>query len=230
MTLSVIIPTRNEAQTIGPLVESLFRYGGEALVEVLVADGGSTDGTPERARQAGARVWTAPEPGRAVQMNGAARLARGTVLYFVHADVQIHPDFATDIRQALAAGYLAGCYRFQFDSPHPLLRLNSFGTRFSGLMSRGGDQTLFVTRALFDQLGGFDERFVIMEDFDLIRRIRRDAPFRIIPKNVIVSSRKYSTNGWVRVQLANLTAFALFYLRISPRQIARTYRALLNAH
>jgi len=95
-------------------------------------------------------------------------------------------------------------------------------------MSRGGDQTLFVTCALFEQLGGFNERFVIMEDFEIIIRIRRLASFFIVPQDVVVSARKYETNGWLRVQLANLTAFSLFFLKVSPARIARTYKAMLH--
>lgn len=228
MPLSVIIPTYNEAANIGRLVAELRRYGAAAAVEILVVDAHSPDGTAAAARAAGATVLLAPRPGRAAQMNHGARHATGDVLYFVHADVGIHPDYAATIAAAVAQGHAAGCYRFRFDSPHPLLRLNSYGTRFRGLMSRGGDQTLFVTRALFERLGGFHERFVIMEDFDIIVRIRRLTSFYIVPQDVLVSARKYEANGWLRVQLANLTAFSLFFLKVSPVRIARTYKALLK--
>ena len=228
MNLSVIIPTFNEAANIRRLVTELRRHAAGQAVEILVVDAHSPDGTAEAARQAGATVLQSPTPGRAAQMNYAARHARGDVLYFVHADVGIHPNFVANIRAAVAQGHAAGCYRFRFDSRHPLLRLNSYGTRFRGLMSRGGDQTLFITRGLFERLRGFDEKYVIMEDFDIIRRIRRVASFVIIPQDVVVSARKYETNGWLRVQLANLTAFAMFFLNVAPVRIARTYKALLH--
>ena len=228
MLLSVIIPTYNEAPAIGRLVADLQRHAPPGTAEIIVVDAHSPDGTAAAARQAGARVLLAPQPGRAAQMNHGAAQAAGEVLYFVHADVGIHPEYVADIQRAVASGTAAGCYRFRFDSSHPLLRLNSYGTRFQGLMSRGGDQTLFVTKELFAQLGGFDEHYVIMEDFDFIRRLRRVASFTIIPKDVLVSARKYETNGWLRVQLANLTAFGLFFLKVAPVRIARTYKALLN--
>ena len=228
MTISVIIPTYNECATIGRLVQSLRRYDVDRQVEVLVVDANSPDGTAAAARQAGATVLLAPKPGRAAQMNYGAAHATGDILYFVHADVGIHPQYVATLQAAVGQGHAAGCYRFRFDSPHPLLRINSFGTRFKGIMSRGGDQTLFVTRALFERLGGFDEHFVIMEDFEIIQRIRRVASFFIVPQDVLVSARKYETNGWLRVQLANLTAFSLFFLKASPGRIARTYKAMLN--
>ena len=228
MMLSVIIPTYNEAPNIARAVESLLRHAPPGAVEVLVVDAHSPDGTAEIARQAGATVLLAPKPGRAAQMNHGAQHATGDVLYFVHADVGIHPEFVPTIRQAVAQGYEAGCYRFRFDSSHPLLRINSYGTRFKGIMSRGGDQTLFITRDLFQRLGGFNEGFVIMEDFEIILRIRKAARFLIVPQDVVVSARKYETNGWLRVQLANLTAFSLFFLKAPPARIARTYKAMLN--
>jgi rSAM/selenodomain-associated transferase 2 len=228
MTFSVVIPTYNEASNIARLVTELRRYAPQA--QVLVVDAHSPDGTAEAARQAGATVLLAPKPGRAAQMNHAATHATGELLYFVHADVSLHPDFVATISQAVADGFPAGCYRFRFDSRHPLLRINSYGTRFEGIMSRGGDQTLFITRALFEQLGGFNERFVIMEDFEIIQRIRRVARFFIAPHAVTVSARKYTTNSWLRVQLANLTAFSLFFLKASPVKIARTYKAMLNSY
>ena len=228
MFLSVVIPTHNEAPTIAGLIQSLRRHDPRREVEILVVDAHSPDGTAAAARQAGATVLLAPKPGRAAQMNLGAAHAAGAVLYFVHADVGIHPDYVATIRAAVARGYGAGCYRFRFDSRHPLLRLNSYGTRFKGLMSRGGDQTLFITRALFARLGGFNERFVVMEDFEMIQRIRRQARFLLVPQDVLVSARKYETNGWLRVQVANLTAFSLYFLRVSPGRIARTYKAMLR--
>lgn len=228
MTVSVIIPTFNEAETIGKLVCDLQTYGRDSLADLLVVDGGSTDQTVEQARKAGARVVTSPQCGRACQMNYGASLTSGQLLYFVHADVKIHPDFVIDIKQAIARGNDAGCYRFRFASSHPLLRLNSYGTRFQGLMSRGGDQTLFITRTLFDQLNGFQKRYVIMEDFDIIARIRKSGRFCIIPKDVIVSARKYKANSWLRVQVANLTAFSLFFMKVDPVYIAQTYKRMLK--
>ncbi|MBU6120349.1 TIGR04283 family arsenosugar biosynthesis glycosyltransferase [Hymenobacter siberiensis] len=230
MKLSVIIPTFNEAANIARLVGELRRHAADRPVEIVVVDAHSPDGTAELARQAGATVLLPPRSGRAFQMNYGAAHATGDVLYFVHADVSIHPDYVATLGQAVAQGHAAGCYRFRFDSTRPLLRINSYGTRFKGIMSRGGDQTLFVTRALFQQLGGFNEHFVVMEDFEIIQRIRRVASFLIVPQDVLVSARKYQNNSWLRVQAANLTAFSLYFLKVSPVRIARTYKAMLNTY
>ncbi|MCF2501977.1 TIGR04283 family arsenosugar biosynthesis glycosyltransferase [Dyadobacter sp. CY107] len=228
MKISIIIPTYNEAANIAGLVKDLFRYAGDQPVEVIVSDGGSKDATMEIAAQAGASVLKSPKPGRAAQMNYASNFAHGDVLYFVHADVGINPDYFKDIEQAVSEGFDAGCYRFRFDSNRAILKINNYFTRFDRLMCRGGDQTLFVTRKLFSQLNGFNEYYTIMEDYDIIIRIWKMARFKIIPKEVIVSARKYENNSWLRVQLANLTAFTMFYLKKEPASIALKYKSMLD--
>lgn len=95
-------------------------------------------------------------------------------------------------------------------------------------MCRGGDQTLFIKKDVFESLGGFNERFVIMEDYEIIQRIQKRFSFRIIPKNVIVSSRKYDTNSWLKVQFANFAVFMMYFLNRPPEQIVALYKKMLN--
>ena len=228
MTISIIIPTYNEAEHISQLVLELQQHGGNSVIEIMVIDGGSQDNTPSKAQAAGAIVLSSPLKGRAAQMNYGATYAKGDILYFVHADVKIPASYVTDIEEALTEVYELGCYRYQFDSPKFMLKINAYFTRFSFLFCRGGDQTLYITRTLFDQLGGFDERFVIMEDYDILVRATRLARLKIIPKNALVSARKYENNSWLRVQLANLTAMLLFNFKANPQRIARTYKKMLK--
>jgi GT2 family glycosyltransferase len=108
------------------------------------------------------------------------------------------------------------------------LKVNSWFTRFDGVFSGGGDQTLFIKKALFEDLNGFDEKYIIMEDFDLVRRIRQKTEFRIIPKSIKVSARKYENNSWLRVQLVNLTVFIYFLSNKQPSKIKNLYCRLLN--
>lgn len=161
-------------------------------------------------------------------MNAGAQVAKGNVLYFVHADVELLPTFTSDIKEALAQNYQAGCYRYIFDSNKRILKINAYFTRFKSLMCRGGDQTLFVTKAVFNELSGYNEYYAVMEEYDFIRRLSRKHSFRIIPKNVIVSARKYDRNSWLRVQVVNLFTFIMFFLGRNPLDIKKTYSKLLN--
>jgi rSAM/selenodomain-associated transferase 2 len=230
MRISVIIPTINEQNNIALLIESLKNNGGESVTEIIVVDAGSSDQTEIVAKNAGAIVIKSPKCGRAVQMNYGAKFATGDILYFVHADTRVPSTFVADIHQAINEGYESGCYRFQFDSDKFMLKINSYFTRFNSLTVRGGDQTLFIARRLFAELNGFDEYYVIMEEYDLLRRLwrRKRSAFKIIPKDVLVSARKYENNSWIRVQFANLVAMTLFRLGTNPVRIARTYKKMLD--
>ena len=227
--ISVIVPTLNEEKNVHDVINRLQKYGDCYVLEIIIVDGGSTDNTAQVAEAAGAVVVTSPK-GRALQMNAGAARAAGEVLYFVHADTQVVESFAEDIFEAIQEGYQAGGYRFRFDSDRWLLKINSYFTRFDSLFVRGGDQTLFVTRALFRSLGGFDERYVIMEEYDFLRRMWKSQRnlFKLIPKEVVVSARKYETNSWLSVQLANLVAVLLFKMGRSPQYIAHLYKKMLN--
>ena len=225
--ISVIIPTYNEEERIQQLVAFISEHG-KGVCEIIVVDGGSNDNTIEKAATAGAIVLKSDVCGRASQMNLGAKSATGNVLYFVHADVQLLPSFVVDIKESIYLNYPAGCYRYQFDSDKIMLGLNAYCTRFNGLICRGGDQTLFVVKKIFDALRGFNEYYVIMEDYDFIVRVKKNFSFRVIPKNVVVSARKYETNSWLRVQIVNLIAFMMFYLKVNPLEIKKTYSKLLT--
>ncbi|PSR03820.1 MAG: glycosyl transferase [Bacteroidetes bacterium SW_11_45_7] len=228
MELSIIIPTYNEEDNIGPLVRHLWHHGANEVHEVVVVDGDSADQTVNEAEQADAMVLQPGVKSRARQMNEGAKATSGNILYFVHADARPPSTYVTDIQQAIEKGYPHGCFRFRFDRYRGMLKVNSFFTRFDKTITRGGDQTLFITRQLFDQVGGFRDDYIIMEDFEFIMRSQKAAPFTIIPRDVIVSARKYEDNSWLRVNLANLIVYSLFHLGVSQHRLLSTYKSLIK--
>lgn len=227
MQISIIIPTFNEEENIGALIRYLDKHGGTGLKEIIVVDGSSTDNTAFEANDAGAWVLETLQ-GRAAQMNYGAQNASGEILYFVHSDAFPPTTYIRDIEKAVAQDYPIGCFRFQFDSSNLLLRVNSYFTRFNKLWCRGGDQTLFITKDFFEELGGYNNELLIMEEYDLIERAMEVSDFHIIPKEVIVSARKYDNNNYLKVQFANLLAFNMFKMGVSPLIIKKTYQSLLN--
>ncbi|MEQ8523141.1 TIGR04283 family arsenosugar biosynthesis glycosyltransferase [Gracilimonas sp.] len=224
--LSIIVPTYNEENTILDLLIHLNDAKCNSD-ELLVVDGGSVDNTTEIVRQQGITCLESPQKGRARQMNYGAENSSGDILYFVHADTLPPSSFGADILEALEQGYRSGCYRYQFDKAHPLLKINAFCTRFDRLMCRGGDQTLFITRDLFNELEGFREDFQIMEDYDLIQKIQSKTRFKIIPKNATVSARKYDHNGYLRVNFANLIIFMMYFAGLSQETMVHAYKNLI---
>jgi rSAM/selenodomain-associated transferase 2 len=227
MDIQIIIPTCNEADNIEQLIIYLQKYTSAAIV--VANSPATTDNTAQLAEQAGAIVLNCPMAGRATQMNYAAQQTTSELLYFVHADTLPPPTFMNDIRQALSAGYGLGYFSYRFDSERWLLKLNSYFTRYDGLFAGGGDQTLFIQRRVFEQLQGFREDLRLMEDFDLVKRANK-AGFRpcLIPKDALVSARKYDNNSWLRVNLVNLWVFGLFHLGASQDYLCRIYRSMLR--
>ncbi len=228
MQISTIIPTLNEAEHIERLIRRLRDCGGDALAEIIVADAGSTDGTAALAEKCGARVVHCDVRSRPEQINLAAKSAVGDVLYFVHADSLPPENYAEHIERGMEAGSDFGCFRFRFDSDSAALRFNSRCTRLPLMICRGGDQSLFISRWLFDRLGGFDESHVVMEDYDIIRRGKKHGRFTILPAEVEVSARKYIDNAYPRVNLANFIVFALYYFGVKPRKLKALYKRMIK--
>ncbi len=194
----------------------------------MVVDGGSVDSTETLAEEAGAHVEQAVERGRALQMNLGAQISKGEILYFIHGDTLPPRSYADDIRSAIAQGYDLGCYRFKFDDDRWLLKINGFFTRFNRPWCRGGDQSLFIKREIFNYLGGYREDFVIMEDFEFLRRAAQNYRFTVIPKDILVSARKYHGNNYLQVQVANLIVFNMFKWGYKPERILNVYRYLID--
>jgi rSAM/selenodomain-associated transferase 2 len=228
LKVSVIVPVLNESERIATLIEYLLEHGGATLREILVVDGGSDDDTVARAKNAGAIVLACPVKSRAAQMNCGARTASGDVLYFIHADTFPPPSFSTDIIDSISAGYGMGCYRYRFESNRILLKINAYFNRFPWLWCQGGDKTFFIRKTLFEQHGGFDENFVIMEEYDFLRRTMSKLKFYTIPKYAVVSARKYENNSWLRVQLANALVFNLFKMGVAPVRLKKLYKKLIR--
>lgn len=226
--ISLIIPTYNEAETIYRLVTYLKQHAGPLIKEIIVSDAGSTDTTRQLATDAGATTIISPQKGRAAQMNYGASVATGDVLYFIHADTFPPPSFGSDISKAIVEGFNFGRYRTKFDSDKIILKLNAFFTRFDLFVCYGGDQTLFITRMLFDSVHGFDSNMQIMEDYDIAARAKAHGRYRILPKNVLVSARKYDVNTWWKVQKANYTIVQMFRDGASQDAMVGRYKEMLS--
>lgn len=226
--ISVIVPTLNEAENIGTLIQYLQQNGNDQLAEIIVCDAESNDQTVSIAKEAGVKVISCKQASRAYQMNAGAKMATGEIFYFVHADAKPPTTFINDLSNSIQKGYDFGCYRFKFDSKSPLLAVNSFFTRFKVLWCRGGDQTLFIKKAVFQDNGGFNEEYVVMEDFELIKRLWKNYKFGIIPKSVLVSARKYEDNSYWKVNLANLKIYKMFMKGYHPQILKEKYFQLIK--
>ena len=229
MTISVIIPTLNEERS---LPRTLACLSASALTEIIIVDGGSTDGTVSLAQEfcactTNACMITSPR-GRARQMNEGATASQGEILLFLHADTQLPAQAGRIIESALAKHTaVGGRFNVRFDNPSICGRvISSFMNRRSRLTGIAtGDQALFVRRHIFELLGGFSE-IPLMEDIEFSRRLQQAGRTVALRDTVTTSFRRWDTQGPLRTILLMWTLRFLYWAGVSPHRLKDFYSAV----
>lgn len=225
--ISIIIPVFNEAETIVKTIDNLRERCAEVEVEIIIIDGGSTDDTIALAEARNVKVVSGRK-GRARQMNYGASFAQHEILYFLHADSQPPRNFCAAILNAQQRGFVSGCFRLKFDLDHWFLKANSWFTKFNVNAVRFGDQSLFITKEIFQKSGGFREDLIVMEDQEIIHRIKEQGKFIVMNDYLITSARKYLENGIYRMQGIFYCIWALYYLGFSQQSLVNVYKRLIK--
>jgi rSAM/selenodomain-associated transferase 2/rSAM/selenodomain-associated transferase 1 len=222
--ISVIVPVLNEEERIGVLIDGLKTFD----VEIIMADGGSTDGTVSVCRKAGVKVVSSTA-GRALQMNAGAEKASGQILLFLHADTMLPNGFQESVRGAIAGGAIAGAFSFGTDltgfSMGIIEGAANLRARYLGVVF--GDQALFTRADSFHNVGGFPLQ-PIMEDFELARALKGQGRFAFLPLKAVTSARRWRDNGIWRTTLINQTVTWLYMLGMSPEKLVKWYRRKLK--
>jgi len=215
--LSVVIPALDEEDRVADAVRSVREHA-----EVIVVDGGSTDGTRAAAEAAGATVIGAAR-GRGVQLDAGARGARGDWLVFLHADTRLETGWAAALR-ALPASVVGGAFRFALDPPRPAYRWLEAGVALRCRLFRlpYGDQGLFARREVYAGIGGF-RPLPLMEDVDLVRRLARAGPLAFPAARAFTSARRVERRGLFATSARNLWLLALYAAGVGPDRLARLY-------
>lgn len=227
--ISILIPVLNEEAYLGKLLKHLnYNSTTESVLEVICIDGGSMDKSASIALEHGAAVVHSKK-GRARQMNSGANYASGEILYFLHADTYPPKGFDKLILEAIEQGHESGCFRMQFDTKNPILRAFAWLSRINHTLCRGGDQSLFIKRGLFNRTKGFNEDYLIYEDTEFIQRLYQQTAFKILPGHVITSARKYREIGWIRVQFHFAMIHLKNYFGAGPEELFQYYsKHILN--
>ncbi|QDT69112.1 Glycosyl transferase family 2 [Planctomycetes bacterium MalM25] len=226
MKLSIVIPTLDEQgnlpRALGAVRGLTAAWGG--TVETIVVDGGSQDGTVALAEEAGVRVLTS-EPGRGRQLRAGCQAATGGAVLLLHADTVPCPAMGEQLAGALADPSIGcGAFRQRIDAPGVLYRWLEKGNayRASRLRTPYGDQAIFVRSELLERVGGVPD-LPLMEDVELMRRLRKHARPVLLDGPLTVSARRWRRRGVVRQTATNWALVLAYRCGVSPERLARWY-------
>ena len=224
--VSIVVPVLRDTLELAGLLDALCKGRHDPRVELIVVNGDPADRSldPLRRRAAGVR-WIESEPGRGRQMNAGARASSGRWLLFLHADARLGRDWLAALAAADGRPEVAGgAFRLTLASTHWAARVIERGVaiRTRWLRLPYGDQAIFVRRERFDALGGY-RPLGLMEDVDLIGRLRRRGRLWFPPVSVRVSARRWERDGWLRRTALNLALLVLYLAGVGPDRLARWY-------
>src|SRR5882724_10968976 len=224
MSVSIIVPVLNEA----PLLRSFLAHLRERATgaEIVVADGGSSDGTVELVRDSCDQLVVS-ERSRAIQMNTAARAARGDILWFVHVDAEVPWGCLAEIERIMDDPKVAGGF-FRIRLPQNLVyRLTDSFAHYAGILlrMRCGDHGIFCRRTVFVDVGGFPE-VPLMEDVEFFRRLQRCGSVKYSERRILVSPRRYESVGSVRLTLAHGVIATLYIFGVPLSMLASIYKRM----
>jgi rSAM/selenodomain-associated transferase 2 len=223
-TLSVVVPTLNEAHTLPALLADLAAL--RLPHEVVVVDGGSADATAAIADAAGARIVRSAA-GRGTQLRAGAAAARGRVLCFLHADARLPPDTRAALERVAGEGRdgVAVAFTLRIAGAGWRYRFVEWGTERRSRLARlpYGDQGLVLTRTTYHDAGGFPD-LPLMEDVALVRALAGRARVCVLPEPIVVSARRWERDGVLRRMLRNWTLLAAYLGGVPAARLARAYR------
>jgi rSAM/selenodomain-associated transferase 2 len=217
LLISIVIPVFRDAEALSRTLDAMDFDGAEVIVAAAEGDASLA---ALRAAQSDV-IWVTAPRGRARQMNAGAAVARGDWLLFLHADTCLRPGWRAAVDRADAdAAINLGCFRFALDSPSPAARLIEIGVRIRvrlfGLPY--GDQALFVRREAFAALRGYSD-LPIMEDVDLVGRLRETGRLYVASEQAVTSARRWEEDGWLRRTARHLRLIVRYFAGVHPERL-----------
>ena len=225
--ISIIIPSFNEGENLLSLLN--FLKNVKLLkFEIIIVDGGSDNKSCSLLKNYKDVILINSKRGRAKQLNLGARKAKYNWLYFLHADSELPCEFENLILKSLGNINQASCFKLKFKPTNYLLSLSARATKYNNIFCRGGDQSLLIHKDLFYLCGGYDEKFKVCEDINLIKKIYMQGKFKILDAEIITDSRRFSKNGTLKLLIHFGIIHLLHYLKFSPNHLYSYYKIFIK--
>lgn len=222
MIISIIIPSLNEEEYINQTLTHLISLPGD--FEIIVVDGGSRDGTLAVVKKFIKVKLVSSEKGRGIQMNNGAKIAKGKVLLFLHADTLLpynaYPSILAFMQNEKNVG---GSFYLKLDKDHLLLDFYSWCSKLNMELFTYGDHAIFIRKRIFEQIGGY-KKIPLMEDVEIQRRLRMAGRFKKLDSAVTSSSRRFEKTGTIRQLLIDVFLILSFKLGVSPGKLKKFYK------
>lgn len=225
---SIIIPTLNEEETIGLLLNDLLRQseGNDGNIEIIVCDGGSTDKTTIICNESNVKLIKSIK-GRGNQLMAGANYAKGEYLIFLHADSFLTSNFFDYLDGNIPSDFEIATFRMKLDGNKMLYKIYSFFTRFDSKFSTFGDQCIVVCRKFYNKIGGFSN-IPIMEDVDFLIRARNQTKILKFNKEMLVSARRFRKYGIIKTQIKSTFLIIKYLLGADPQSLYSQYYQPIN--
>jgi len=225
--LSIIIPSLNENDNLIKLIDYIKKFDLPKY-EIIVVEGG-TDFQIKTIfkNKIGVKVIN-HDKGRAKQLNKGAKLARFNWLYFLHSDCIPPRNFKEIIYKSMTNENQASCFKLKFKPSNYFLSLSAKATKYNNIFCRGGDQSLLIHKKLFFLCGGYDEKYKVCEDINLINKIYMKGEFKIMEGNIITDSRRFLKNGTLKLLIHFGIIHLLHYLKLNPKFLYSYYNLFIK--
>tara|TARA_B100000575_G_scaffold198432_1_gene160547 strand:+ start:793 stop:1488 length:696 start_codon:yes stop_codon:yes gene_type:complete len=225
--LSIIIPSLNEKDNLVKLIGYIQNFN-LAKYEIIVVEGGTDFSIKNFFKNHRHVKIINHSKGRAKQLNQGAKIAKFSWLYFLHSDCIPPKNFRQIIFKSMTNKNQASCFKLKFKPSNFFLSLSSKATKYNNIFCRGGDQSLLIHKYLFFLCGGYDEKFIVCEDINLIKKIYMKGKFKIMDGEIITDPRRFIKNGTLKLLIHFGIIHLLHYLKFSPNALHRYYNFFIK--